>query len=354
MIYPLFKVYMSDDAVREAAKVLKSGYIGQGDVVEEFERQFKAYIGADRDVVTVNSATSALDLAMHMCGVDRDSEVVSTPITCTATNSPAITRGATIVWAPVCEKTGLIDEDAVGALITEKTKCIIAVNWGGRKPDYNKLKTYGLPVVEDAAHGPYKLDGNNGDYIIWSFQAIKFLTTGDGGAILCPDPERARLLRWFGLNRRTSADFRAEQNIQEVGYKYHMNDISAAIGLANLKDLDKIVQVHRINATYYDRMLRGFDKPPYDVKSPYWIYTIFADREIIPYLRDKGIQASPVHSRNDAHDAFRRQSYNCDHSSSMRYNEKQINIPVGWWLSYDDVRYIAETVWGYRAYSGKK
>jgi dTDP-4-amino-4,6-dideoxygalactose transaminase len=237
MKHPLFKVFMADTVPEVVGRILKSGYIGQGEYVEEFERVFRHYINADRDIITVNSATSALDLAMHMCGVDHESEVITTAITCTATNSPAINRGATLIWADVDENTGLIDENSIAGLITSRTKCIIAVNWGGRKPDYNKLKAYGLPVIEDAAHGPYKLDGNNGDYVIWSFQAIKFLTSGDGGAILCPDPERARLLRWFGLDRRSSSDFRAAQNIKEVGYKYHMNDINAAIALENLNHL---------------------------------------------------------------------------------------------------------------------
>lgn len=336
---------MAQSAVDEASKVLKSGYIGQGEYVEEFERQFKDYTNSKVDIVTVNSATSALDLAMHMCGVDHNSEVISTAITCTATNSPAITKGATIVWADVNENTGLIDETSVEHLITSKTKCIIAVNWGGRKPDYNKLKSYGLPVVEDAAHGPYKLDGNNGDYVIWSFQAIKFLTTGDGGAILCPDPERARLLRWFGLDRRSSSDFRAAQNIQEIGYKYHMNDINAAIGLENLKHLDKLIMAHKVNARYYDNILRGYPKPVYTPDSPYWIYTIFANSKIIPYLKLYGIQASPVHARNDAHDAFRKQSIGVDKESVMRYNDKQVNIPVGWWLTYSDIKDISDIMW---------
>lgn len=348
MKYPLFKVFMTETAAQEVEKVLKSGYIGQGELVEEFERQFRAYIGADRDVITVNSATSALDLAMHMCGVDHESEVISTAITCTATNSPAITRGATVVWAAVDENTGLIDEDSVGDLITPKTKCIIAVNWGGRKPNYNKLKAYGLPVVEDAAHGPYKLDGNNGDYVIWSFQAIKFLTTGDGGAILCPDPERARLLRWFGLDRRSSADFRAAQNIKEVGYKYHMNDINAAVGLENIKHLDNLVKQHMYNAYTYNNLLRGYPKPTYDANSPYWIYTIFSDDGILPYLKLNGIQASKVHARNDAHDAFRKQSRHYDRQSVINYDAKQFNIPVGWWLKYDDLYFISEVLWSYR------
>lgn len=341
--YPLFKVFMSDEAVENASKVLRSGYVGQGTKVEEFESALKAYTNSDRDIITLNSATTAIDLSLHMIGIRPDDEIISTPITCTATNSPPINRGAMLVWAEVDRNTGLINPDDVKRKITDKTKAIIGVNWGGRKPDYNKLKSYGIPVIEDSAHGPYVLDGNNGDYIIWSTQAIKFLTTGDGGFLYCPDPERARLLRWYGLDRRSSNDFRCAQNIQEVGYKYHMNDIAAAIGLGNLSYLNDIVDKHKNNAALYEQLLT-IDKPIYDPNCPYWIYTVFGGKELIDYLKQFGIAASPVHARNDTHYAFRKQSKFCDNSSVVEYDRRQVNIPVGWWLSEEDIEYIAHCV----------
>jgi dTDP-4-amino-4,6-dideoxygalactose transaminase len=340
---PLFKVFMHSDAAENVADVLNSGYIGQGEKVEQFEHALKAYMQSDRDIITVNSATSAIDLALHMIGVGYEDEVISTPITCTASNSPTVTKGGQIAWADIDPNTGLIDPASIADIIHCDTKAIIAVNWGGRKPDYNALKAYGLPVIEDAAHGPYVLDGNNGDYIVWSFQAIKFLTTGDGGALYCPDTERARLLRWYGLDRRSSNDFRCQQNIQEIGYKYHLNDINASIGLSNLPHLDTLLTLHKRNALRYVQLLR-INKPPYDPNCPYWIYTIFADREIIPYLAERGIASSPVHARNDAHDAFRNVSLFNDRVNVIEYDKKQINIPVGWWVRDEEIEYIASVV----------
>jgi len=340
---PLFKVFMHSSAAENVADVLNSGYIGQGEKVDEFETALKAYMKSDRDIITVNSATSAIDLALHMIGVGFQDDVISTPITCTATNSPIATKDAYIRWADIDPKTGLIDPSSIGSLIKHDTRAIIGVNWGGRKPDYNALKAYGLPVIEDAAHGPYVLDGNNGDYVVWSFQAIKFLTTGDGGALYCPDPDRARLLRWYGLDRRSSNDFRCQQNIQEIGFKYHMNDINASIGLSNLPHLDTLIQLHKRNAQRYEQLLE-IDRPPYDPNCPYWIYTIFADREIIPYLATKGIASSPVHARNDAHDAFRYISTHYDRPHVVEYDRKQINIPVGWWVRDEEIEYIARMV----------
>lgn len=341
--YPLFKVFMSDEAVENASKVLRSGYVGQGEYVEEFENVLKAYTNSDRDIITLNSATSGLELACQMIGIRPGDEVISTPISCTATQTGVILYGGMLVWGEVNRNTGLLDPDDVKRKITSRTKAIIATNWGGRKPYYNKLKSFGLPVIEDAAHGPYKLDGNNGDYVIWSTQAIKFLTTGDGGFLYCPDPERARLLRWYGLDRRSSNDFRCAQNIQECGRKLHMNDIAAAIGLGNLPYLNDIVSKHKRNASLYEQMLT-IDKPPYDPDCPYWIYTVFGGKELIDYLKQFGIAASPVHARNDTHYAFRKQSKYCDNSSVVEYDRKQVNIPVGFWLSEEDIEYIAHCV----------
>lgn len=343
---PLFKVFMAANASSYVADVLQSGYIGEGEVADQFEQEFSEYVGAD--ITLVNSATSGLELAAQMIGIQPGDEVITTAMTCSATHIGSLLYGATLVWADIDPRTGLIDPESVKKNITSKTKAIVAVNWGGRKPDYTTLKSFGFPVIEDAAHGPYVLDGNNGDYVVWSFQAIKFLTTGDGGALYSPDPDRARLLRWYGFDRRSSADFRCgSQLITELGRKLHMNNINAAIGLANLPHLHDIMLVHQANALLYDEVLGNVKRPPYDPTCAYWIYTIFSDRGIIPYLKERGIAASPVHERNDVHPAFRKNARNNDLPSVLEYNQKQINIPVGWWVT--NVEEIATYV---REYEG--
>jgi len=221
---PMFKPFMADDVLSYLKPVLSYNekgemYIGQGEQVERFERAFQEYCGLKYAPLSLNSGTSALELALQLIGIKPGDEVITTPITCTATNSPIVLYGARPVWADVDPVTGLIDEDDVAQKITPRTKAIIAVNWGGRQPNYNKLKSYGLPVVEDAAHGPYDRK-QSGTYVCWSFQAIKHLTCVDGGALYVENEvqlERGRLLRWYGLDRRSSKDFRCEQNIVEVG-----------------------------------------------------------------------------------------------------------------------------------------
>ncbi len=342
---PLFKVHMADHAAERVRLVLQSGYIGENGQVEQFEHALQQLLDTPQLPITVNSCTSAIDLALHLIGVKAGDEVITTPVTCTATNSPIVTRGAIPVWADVDPYTGLIDPMDVWHKATSRTKAVIAVDWGGAACDYAELKRCGLPVIQDGAH---HLSAPQGDYTCYSFQAIKFLTCGDGGALVAPadQVERARLLRWYGLDRRSKADFRCEQNIQEVGYKYHMNDIAAAIGLANIGSVRGLIEQHRANAAYYDQHIESYHiaRGALDAQSASWLYTVLpADRQgFISHMADHGIACSPVHARNDTHSAFHFPNGplpGVDHFAS-----RNVAIPVGWWLSSDDRRRVVEAV----------
>jgi len=349
----LFRPFMSPEVKASIAKVLTpdaSGrlYIGQGEQVELFERALQMLLGTDEPPLTMNSCTSAIDLALHLIGVGIGDEVITTPVTCTATNSPIVNRGAIPVWADVDPQTGLIDPADVARKITYNTAAIVAVDWGGALCDYQVLKQLGIPVIQDAAHS--LTAGIGGDYVCYSFQAIKHLTTGDGGALITPpeQTERARLLRWYGLDRRSKADFRCEQNITEVGYKYHMNDIAAAIGLANIPHIEHIIAKHRRNTTIYDRAF-GLSYPH---GSACWLYTLLVDDRpgFISHMADYGIQCSPVHARNDTHTAFNFPNGplpGVDHFAS-----RNVAIPVGWWLSDTDRRAVVSAVNDWRQQHG--
>jgi perosamine synthetase len=353
---PLFKVYMHPSAKDRVADVLDSGYIGQGSKVEEFEHALQQFLETDEAPLSVNSGTSALDLAYHLVGVTQGTEVISTAQTCTATNGALALRGADIVWADVDKYTGLIDPLDVGRKISRKTVAIVAVDWGGKPCDYDMLKSYGIPVIEDAAHAfgaqYHGRKALGGDYVMWSFQAIKHLTTGDGGALMTPldQLERGRLLRWFGLDRRSSSDFRCAQTIQELGYKYQMNDIAAAIGLANIQDIQKVIDSHCVNAKYYSdhfTALQHIYAPLYDPDSAWWLYTLVLPTEharddFITYMNSKGISVSPVHARNDKHPPL--QFPSGDLPGLDYFDSHQVSIPVGWWLGLGDVHTIIDAV----------
>jgi dTDP-4-amino-4,6-dideoxygalactose transaminase len=358
---PLFKVAMHPSAKEFVAHTLDSGYIGQGARVEEFEARFAQLVDAPYPPLTINSCTSALDLALHLIGIGPGDEVISTPMTCTATNTVVVTRHARIVWADVHPITGLIDPDDVARKITARTKAILAVDWSGRACDYAALRSFGVPVIEDAAHALLtKFQGQSiaqtgGDYVCWSFQAIKHLTTGDGGALLPPSEqlERGRLLRWYGLDRRSSQSFRCDQNIREAGYKYHMNDIAASIGLANLPTVEAMVCAHRKNATWYHTRLVGLPcvtLPPPDEESSWWLYTLLVEdrNAFIAFLKEKGIESSPVHSRNDKHEAFTFPSGPLPGVDF--FAEHEVAIPVGWWVTEEKRDAISQAIIAWAEY----
>lgn len=226
---PLFKVSMSPEVSEPLNEVLMSGYIGQGEQVDAFEEELSHFIG-NPYVNTVNSATSALTMAIRMLRGDDhyflDDEVLTTPLTCTATNLPIMANNMKIKWVDVDPETCNIDTDDLMRKLSPKTKIIMVVHWGGYPCDLDRLvdvqercqELYGFKpgIIEDCAHAPGssykgKLLGNHGNLCCYSFQAIKHITTGDGGMLVSPSHElhkKAQLLRWYGLDRTRSADFR--------------------------------------------------------------------------------------------------------------------------------------------------
>lgn len=346
---PLFKPFVAEDAAQRVADTLASGYLGQGPRVEEFEEALQGFLGLPSAPLTTSSGTAALTLACRLLGVNFGDEVITTPMTCTATNTPFALTGATLVWADIDPRTGLIDPEDVRKKLTYRTKAIVAVDWAGRRCDYAALKEHGVPVVQDAAHA-FGAEGDEwGDYVCWSFQAIKHLTTGDGGALWTPihhDMERGRLLRWFGLDRRSSASFRCQQRIKEIGDKLHMNDIAASIGLANLPEIPGMLLLHRAHAATYHHVLGdlpGLERPPDDSGSAWWLYTVLVDRrsEFEQAMTSRGIETSQVHSRNDQHPAFRKVGRGGPLPGVDDFTRRQLAIPVGWWLTGSDVFMVA-------------
>ena len=210
---PLFKVHYPEGVGKKIDDVFRSGFITEGEYSDKFESSFGNYIGNPNCCLT-NSCTSAITLALDLCDVKKGDEVISSPMTCMATNEPVYNAGAKIVWADIEKNTGNIDPKSVEDRITEKTKAIISVHWAGQPFNISEInriaKKHGIKVIEDAAHAldsTYKGEkiGNHSDFVCFSFQAIKHLTTADGGALLCKsktDFEKAKLLRWFGLNRK--------------------------------------------------------------------------------------------------------------------------------------------------------
>jgi dTDP-4-amino-4,6-dideoxygalactose transaminase len=301
----------------------------------------------------------ALTIALECCGVGPGDDVISTPITCTATSGAITNTGATIVWADVDRQTGNIDPYSISSRLIKTPKAIVAVDWGGRKCQYNLLtKILGfdhlrVPIIRDAAHSFLATGGEDADYTAYSFGPIKHLTCGGyGGALITPPEQtrRARLLRWHGLDRRSSADFRCAQDIVEAGYRGHMTDDQAAVGLANAERIEWVVAKHRENAAFYDHVFRGLpgiSSPPADPGSSYWLYTLTCDDRdgLMAHLAERGVASSPVHAINTRHSAFWRQSRRADSVPNADwFDAHQVSIPVGWWLTPEDREQVAAAV----------
>lgn len=359
---PLFKVLMPDSVIEPLKQTLLSGYIGEGPRVKEFEAALAPWFGNDK-VLALNSCTSAIQLALRLSNVGPGDEVISTAMTCTATNMPILAMGAKIVWADIDPWTGNIDPEDVRRKITKKTKAVVCVHWGGYPCDLMELAcaTENIPVIEDAAHAfgsMYKQNsiGCFSRYACFSFQAIKALTTVDGGALTClypKDYDRGKLLRWYGIDRNAkSKDLRCEEDLKEFGYKFHMNDVAATIGIEQLKYVNQTLIKHRANARRYDKAFGNRKRVKLlryrpELRSSYWLYTMRVEGrdEFVEQMAKAGIMASKVHSRNDLHTCFKDSL--CELPGVDEFYAEQVSIPVGWWLKEDEIEHIIKEVQKY-------
>ena len=348
---PLVKTSIPDKEILmpKLEEVLYSGYVAQGEVVEQFERAFEDYIG-EGYTLSLNSGTAALHIALLLAGVEPGSEVISTALTAEPTNVAIKMTGATIKWADIDYKTGNICPDSIEKAITAKTKAIIVVDYAGIPVDVKRIKEvsekYNVPVIEDAAHAlgakfKGKKTGCHFPFTIYSFQAIKHLTTIDGGALQVLDKdlyEKGKLIRWFGLDKKTT---RMDNNITIQGYKYHMNNVNAAIGLVQLGDIESLIQKYITNGKYLDEQLKGVNGVElieyYPESEPsYWLYTLKVDNReaFIKKMEENGIAASELHKRNDLH------SYLNDNPATLpnldAFYKKMVHIPCGWWVTKED------------------
>jgi dTDP-4-amino-4,6-dideoxygalactose transaminase len=245
--------------------------------------------------------------------------------------------------------TGNIDPRSVETLLKAdpEIEAVVVVDWAGRQVDTKWLREVvepkHIPVIEDAAHvfsrhhDTYPPDW----YVAYSYQAIKHLTTVDGGSLVTPPEQRdrAELLRWFGLDRKKNESCRSAQDIAEAGYKYHMNDVNATVGIENIPYGIKSVQDARDNAEFYRVVfadLKHVVPPPPDPTSSWWLYVLKTPKrdEFVEFMKTAGIMVNPAHRRNDIHSAFPKSPTPLPGVDD--YDSQHCAIPVGWWLSDND------------------
>ena len=376
---PLFKVFMSEKASHTVSDVLSSGYVTQGPEVEKFEDVLKEFFDNDR-VVTTNSATSALHLIFHMLKeyglgenkikIDEpEDHVLTTPLTCTATNWPIISNNINLKWVDVNPENCNMDLSDLENKLNQNTKAVVVVHWGGYPVDLERLKEiqinfekkYGFKfvIIEDCAHAfgaktEGQKIGNTGNISTFSFQAIKHLTSVDGGCVnfnCDEDVERAKLLRWYGIDRNENRkDFRCESDILNVGFKFHMNDVNAYIGRMNYEPVsNELLQKHIENGHYYNQNLqdiKDLELMNYsdNLDIPFWIYTIKVKNrdKFMKHMESKNIIVSRVHERNDKHTATK--AYQTNLPLLESFIDEMVCIPVGWWVGENERKYILDSI----------
>lgn len=337
MALKLFKPFVSPSAKKLCLEVLDSDNLTEGAVVKEFEEEFGKKFGM-KNVVALNSGSSALELAYELAGIGPGDEVITPILTCTATNIPLVRRGAKIVFADIDYSLNINIED-VKNKITGKTKAVVFVHFGGNNRGLEALlkicSEKNIILIEDAAQAVGSQFWGKSDFACVSLQAIKTLTSGDGGFLITKSEEdykKARRLRWFGYDREEKQKL-GDTDLVEAGYKYHMNNITAAIGLGNLMEIDPIIAHRKMIGEIYKS---------YGLFAHIWLAGgIIKNKISYQQLKDRmsemGYEIGQHHYRNDKYTIFggRKEFENMD-----TIEDRYFFVPLHHGVSIEDAHAI--------------
>ncbi|MBN1543362.1 DegT/DnrJ/EryC1/StrS aminotransferase family protein [candidate division KSB1 bacterium] len=365
---------IGEKEVEQVVAALRSGWITTGPRTLDFEQHFAKAVHA-RHAIAVNSCTAALHLSLASLDLQQGDEVITTPYTFAATGETILYTGAIPVFADVLPNQFNIDPAAIALAINGRTRAIVPVHFGGEACNMGEIvelaQRYGLPVIEDAAHAlgtRYfgKTIGSIGTTTCFSFYAIKNLTTGEGGMITTNDGDRAdrlRRLSLHGLSKDAWKRYDDKSNwyyeIRELGYKYNMSDIQAAIGLEQLHKFHHHQQIRKTLARFYLDAFAGMDEielPPFRnfAENAWHLFVIRIRQEkltlgrddFIRALQDKGIGCSvhfmPLHLHPFYRDRFGYRPGDYPHAESVY--ERAISLPLYPRMSLQDAAYVSETV----------
>lgn len=359
----MFVPYVTPKAIERVSEVLSTPMIGQGNLVDNFENEIKKVLNLPY-IVAVNNSSSAIRLALSICGVGPSDEVVTTAMTCTLTNHAILEQFAKPVFADIQVDTGNINPEDIKKRITEKTKAIICTHWGGTPCDIDELnliaRRHNIPVIEDAseAFGATYHNfaiGSHSRFVAFSFQAIQIITSGEGGALSLQssaDEGLAKMQRWFGIDRQGRKsnilgyyDF----DVTTLGFGYHLTNVAAAIGSENLSTLAlqkshraKIAEIYKLSLANVQglTLLRTFD----DRTPSYHFFTVLVERrdDFCRKLNEAGIRVSVVHSRNDQYSIFggmREDLPNLDY-----FSNSYIGLPTHMHVTPEDAEFITHVI----------
>lgn len=358
----LFYPNVPDAAIDKVSSVLKTRWIGQGPRVVEFEQMFARRFARSNTAVSVGSGTDALHLAYILAGLQAGDEVVVPVFTCTATNIPFLYMGCKIRFVDVDPLTLNINIEHLKQVVSNRTKVIVCVHYGGLPCDMDEINAiadqYNITVIEDAAHAlgaEYKGQtiGEISPFTMFSFQAIKHITTGDGGMLTIRDPrlaKKAARIRWFGIDRDHKQKGIWDNDITETGYKYQMTDIAASMGIAGLETFDEILEKRISLFKAYEEQLQGIPGIRMvgtgytDRKHAAWLCTAIVEKRegLMRLLREYHVESAQVHYRNDRYSIFGERRHDLPYMDAIE--DKYIVLPLHPKMNISDVEYICHHI----------
>jgi len=369
---PVFRPYMDNEEKEAILRVLETRWWGLGPETAKFEEEFLAYLRAGYGVAT-NSGTAALHMALFSMNLKKGDEVIVPSFTFVSSASAISYVGAKPVFADIERSTLTIDPASIEDNITDRTKAIIVVHYGGQACDMDTISEiankHNLLIVEDCAHAAgaeYKGKklGTIGDISAFSFHAVKNLATGDGGMLVGKQKstmDRMRAFRWVGITKTTwdryapssnsDAEKRSTYDVEELGYKYHMNDIQAAIARVQLKRLDKVNQIrYELVQRYRENLEPVKDIELLETKnwgrSSNHLFVILSKKrdKIMKYLNSNGIATSihytPVHKFS----LYKKDYANLKLPVTERVSEEVLTLPLFPDLKEEEVDFICNKI----------
>ncbi|WP_022901572.1 DegT/DnrJ/EryC1/StrS family aminotransferase [Humibacter albus] len=369
---PYGRQSIDEEDIDAVVRILRGDWLTTGPTVAEFERAVGELAGGHR-AVSVTSGTSALHAAYSALGLSDGDDVVTTPMTFVATASTASVLGANVIFADIDDETGLIDPAAVDAVATDRTRVIAAVDYAGQAAEYDRLQAIadrvGAVTLDDAAHsigGTYRGRpvGDLADVTTFSFFPTKNMTTGEGGAVVCKDPalaQRVHEFHFIGLVRdpdrfEITDEGPWHQEVHEFGLNYRLTDIASALGLAQLKRLERFKQrrteiVARYNAAFAD--VEGVRTPGQrDDTDPMWhLYPLRVldgrRREVFEKVRAAGVGVQVNYIPVYWHPVYANAGYRrgmCPNAEA--FYAEELSLPIFPDLTDSQVDQVVETLVG--------
>ena len=366
---PYGRQSIDQDDIDAVVKVLRSDWLTTGPAVEKFEYDLQRYTGGVA-VVSVSSGTAALHCAYVAAGIGPGDEVITPPLTFIATQSTAVFCGAKIVFCDVQSDTGNIDPNLIEEKITTRTKAVVAVDYAGHPADLDEIRKicdkHKLLFIEDASHAlgsKYKgrYVGSIADITTFSFFPTKNITTGEGGAIACKDPQMLQKARRFARQGliREKKDFKVKtegpwhQEVHEFGLNYRMPDILAALGTSQLRKLEnfknirtKIYDFYSSQFTHNTNLIIPTKKSTVE---PFWhLYPLRVPvnkrLEIYNSLRENGINAQvnyfPIHKQP----VFETINTNLEFPNALNYYQRELSLPIFTELTNSEIKKVVKII----------